>query len=203
MKTLYINFILNVSLIIVFTACKNEHSPTTLVTSSKDQLKTVKVDTVNEIEQIKNTEGVKPPILLKDTVSSSAIIQKERSKVKQETKPKKVIKKKRFAKIDFETYEYDFGKIEEGDTIDYKFKFKNVGDATLEIAKAKATCGCTQPSYPFLGINKNEEGFIGVRYISVGKSGPQEATITITSNAVNAEVELYLKGNVVPRKKKS
>ncbi len=79
-------------------------------------------------------------------------------------------------------------------------EFKNTGKKTLDIKSADATCGCTQPSYPFLGVDPGEEGIIGVRYISVGKSGPQEATITVKSNADMPTKKLKLTGIVNAKK---
>jgi len=136
------------------------------------------------------------------TSGSEAPIKKQKPKseeiTKEPTKPKSKLKKKKklYPKIEFENEVYDFGEITEGDTINYKFKFKNSGKSTLEIKSASATCGCTQPSYPFIGVDPGDEGTISVRYISVGKSGPQEATITVKSNADFPTKKLLLKGIV-------
>jgi len=127
----------------------------------------------------------------------------KKSNVKDQTsvKKKKTKKKKRYPKIEFDNEVYDFGEITEGDTINYNFNFKNTGKKTLDIKSTDATCGCTQPSFPFLGVEPGEKGTIGVRYISVGKSGPQEATITVKSNADYPTKKLLLKGIVNKRDK--
>jgi len=113
--------------------------------------------------------------------------------VKKKIKPK--------AQIEFENEFIDFGKIKEGDIIKQKFFFKNVGNAPLEILSAKGSCGCTQPSYPFVEILPGESGFIGVDYNSVGKWGDQKVNIRVSSNARNSEYILYLKGHVNSKEK--
>lgn len=79
--------------------------------------------------------------------------------------------------------------------------FSNEGNAPLVITNAKATCGCTQPSFPFVPIEAGETGFIGVRYVSVGKEGVQKPLITVTTNASKEPVTLMFNGTVkVPEK---
>jgi len=117
--------------------------------------------------------------------------------VKKPSQPKKL------PSIKFDLIRYDFGTIIEGDTVDYNFKFTNTGKASLEIDSAKVTCGCTQPSYPFMPIEVGENGFIGVRYISVGKDGDQEPLITVYTNASKEPTTLMLKGEVISERQDS
>lgn len=109
--------------------------------------------------------------------------------------------KAKAAKISFEKTTHNFGEITEGDVIKHKFKFTNTGNAELTIKSASASCGCTDPSYPFLGIAPGEDGFIGVTYYSVSKDGPQKPEVTIKTNASDHSFVLYLEGNVIPKKK--
>lgn len=133
------------------------------------------------------------------------------TQAKADPKPKPVPKpteaptpkaKPKTAAILFEITTYNFGEITEGDIINHKFKFKNTGNAELVIKSAFASCGCTDPSYPFLGIPPGEEGFIGVNYNSVSKDGPQKPEVIIKTNASDHAFVLYLEGNVVPKPKK-
>ena len=132
-------------------------------------------------------------------------IAKEKKPVNKESnKAKKIIQKPRAPRpkpqIEFEVIRHDFGTIIQGDTVLYNFNFVNKGKAPLEIESAKATCGCTQPSFPFIPIEPGEEGYIGVMYISVGKEGHQEPTITVTSNATKEPITLLMTGTVeVPK----
>ena len=98
--------------------------------------------------------------------------------------------------IKFETPTYRFDTINSGDIVNYEFKFSNSGDRPLEITKVNASCGCTTPSWPFLPFSKGESGSIKARFDSKGKSGKQETTITVNSNAENGEVKLKMLGFV-------
>ena len=41
--------------------------------------------------------------------------------------------------IEFTALEYDFGEVDQGDTVEHVFKFKNVGDADLVIDRVKSS----------------------------------------------------------------
>ena len=112
---------------------------------------------------------------------------------------KKPKKKKQYSSIYFEKDTHHFGTITEGDTVNIDFNFINKGKAPLEIKSANVTCGCTQPTYPFIEIPYKKSGIVDVQYISIGKSGPQEASVTIKTNGYNSPVVLYIKGHVTPK----
>lgn len=119
------------------------------------------------------------------------------------TKPKlpKVAKSKSGAKIEFDEMTMSFDTIQAGDIVNHSFYFTNTGTGPLVINQATATCGCTQPSYPFVPIEPNEKGHITVRYNSVNKAGNQKPTITVFSNA-GKEIQLTMEGYVVEKEKK-
>ncbi len=95
---------------------------------------------------------------------------------------------------------YDFGTINEGDIIEFSFRFKNTGNKPLEVSDAKASCGCTVPEKPTAPINPGEMGFIKVKFNSDRKPGEAHKSITVTSNAMPEFPELYLKGTVIGKK---
>jgi len=128
-------------------------------------------------------------------------IQKEVPKKKPKPKPKAKPKLVKRPAITFEEPVYDFGEITEGDIIKHKFAFKNTGNAELIIKSAKASCGCTDPSYPFIGIAPGETGHIGVTYNSVSKDGPQKPDITIKTNVDDTSLMIYLSGTVNAKEK--
>ncbi len=134
------------------------------------------------------------------TVDIEQPVQKTAAKAPKPQKrkrPAKATLKSKVPAIDFKLIRYDFGTIVQGDTVDYKFKFTNSGQAPLEIDSTKVTCGCTQPSYPFMPVEVGEEGYIGVRYVSIGKEGEQEPLISVYTNASKEPTALMMSGIVL------
>jgi hypothetical protein len=107
-------------------------------------------------------------------------------------KPKPIAK----ANIYFPDTLFNFGFINEGDSISYSFKFLNTGDGQLEIMDVQVTCGCTIPTYPLEPILPGRIGKVDVTYNSHGKFGKQLARIDILTNADPELTSLYLKGVV-------
>lgn len=95
---------------------------------------------------------------------------------------------------------YDFGTINEGDIVEFSFRFKNTGNKPLAVTDAKASCGCTVPEKPTAPIKPGEMGFIKVKFNSDRKPGEAYKSITVTSNAIPEFPELYLKGTVIGKK---
>ena len=100
------------------------------------------------------------------------------------------------ADFKFETLEYNYGTIKQGDKVNYTFNFVNTGKEPLIITNAQGSCGCTVPEWPKEPIKKGEAGKIHVTFNSAGKMGLQDKTITITSNAKTSPVVLHIKGNI-------
>src|SRR5690606_2671750 len=86
------------------------------------------------------------------------------------------------AGIEFDRYEHDFGKVDEGKTVETVFTFTNTGANDLIISDAKGSCGCTVPYFPKEPIKPGKTGEIKVSYDSKGKSGVQKKMVTITAN---------------------
>ena len=97
---------------------------------------------------------------------------------------------------------YDFGEMQQGESVTHEFILKNTGDAELIITAAKGSCGCTVPEWPKNPIVKGEEAAIKVTFNSAGKSGKQNKTVTLVSNAIPNTKVITINGNViVPQKK--
>ena len=92
---------------------------------------------------------------------------------------------------------YNFGKIKEGEIVEYNYRFKNTGNKPLIIEEAQASCGCTVPEKPDHPIKPGEMGFIKVKFNSDHRPGEAQKSITITSNANPEFPTLYLKGTVI------
>ncbi len=102
--------------------------------------------------------------------------------------------------IEFTDTEHDFGTIMEGEKVNRTFKFTNTGQEPLIISNAKATCGCTVPSWPRDPIAPGESSEIEVQFDSKnkGKVGGQiqSKRITITANTDPVNSYVTIKGTV-------
>ncbi|RYD74383.1 MAG: DUF1573 domain-containing protein [Sphingobacteriales bacterium] len=96
---------------------------------------------------------------------------------------------------------FDFGKVAEGETVEFSFRFKNTGAEPLIISNAAASCGCTVPEKPEAPIKPGETGFIKVKFNSEGRPGMAHKTVSVTSNASPVFPELLLKGEVIAKNK--
>ncbi|MEO7307337.1 MAG: DUF1573 domain-containing protein [Ferruginibacter sp.] len=96
---------------------------------------------------------------------------------------------------------YNYGKVTEGEKVEYNFRFKNTGSKPLVIVKASSSCGCTVPEKPEKPIMPGEIGFIKVVFDSKGKVGITNKAISVISNANPPFTELFLTGEVLPKEK--
>ncbi|MDH5597975.1 MAG: DUF1573 domain-containing protein [Cyclobacteriaceae bacterium] len=97
----------------------------------------------------------------------------------------------------FETTEHDFGTINQGDVVEYTFKFTNTGEAPLIIQSAVGSCGCTVPSWPKEPIPVGGSSEVTAKFDSKGKAGTQNKTITITANTWPKKTTLLVKSQVL------
>ena len=102
--------------------------------------------------------------------------------------------KEAFAKMTFTATTVDYGIISKGSEPTRTFNFKNTGNAPLLITDAKASCGCTVPTFPKDAIMPGESSTITVRY-DTNRIGVISKSITITSNA-GEPVVLKITGEV-------
>jgi len=100
----------------------------------------------------------------------------------------------------FDNDSHDFGKIQQGDKVNYKFNFTNTGKTPLIISSAVASCGCTTPDWPKGPIKPGEGGLINVTFNSMGKKGLQDKMITITANTNPPQNVVHLIGEVLEKK---
>jgi hypothetical protein len=100
---------------------------------------------------------------------------------------------------EFESRTYDFGKIEQGKPVKAVFKVKNTSMVPLLITKVSPTCGCTVANYTKEPIKPGETGTIESTY-DARAMGRFAKTIHVTTNSSEPRIDLYLKGEVVPKK---
>ncbi len=105
--------------------------------------------------------------------------------------------------ITFESIEYDFGEVDEGDIVTHVYKFTNTGNNPLVITRANGSCGCTVPSYPKIPIMPGESSEIQVNFNSQYRMGKQHKSITIHANTEPGITVLKLFGYVRPAEKEN
>ena len=99
--------------------------------------------------------------------------------------------------IRFEKTEHDLGKVLQGEKVGYNFIFTNVGDASLVILDASASCGCTVPRYSKKPIAPGEKGSVEVVFDSSGRMGQQSKTVTLKTNGKVKIVYLTIKAEII------
>lgn len=102
--------------------------------------------------------------------------------------------------ITFQESEFKFGDLEQGEKAEHVFTFKNTGSAPLVLSDVRTTCGCTASEWPKEPVAPGKSGQIKVTFNSAGKMGAQNKVVTIVSNAVNAQEQVKMIGNVVAKK---
>lgn len=108
--------------------------------------------------------------------------------------------KKGMPVIAFDKKAYEFGTINEGDKIDGSFTIYNKGKADLVITGARASCGCTVPSWPKDAIKPGDSAKLNFVFNSRGKRGKQNKSITLRTNTENIIEIIRLTGDVLPKK---
>jgi len=101
--------------------------------------------------------------------------------------------------IEFGTTEHDFGTVAEGQKVSYTYTVKNSGAAPLIIQNAQPSCGCTVPDWTKTPIPVGGTGFVKAEFDTHGKSGIQNKTITVTSNAWPKTTVIKFKAMVNPK----
>ena len=95
---------------------------------------------------------------------------------------------------------YDFGKVTDGEKVEFNYRFENIGKNPLIVTNVSASCGCTVPQKPEQPIKPGETGFIKVVFNSQGRVGTAHKEVTVISNAYPGFPILQLKGEVEAKK---
>ena len=101
-----------------------------------------------------------------------------------------------FTKALYSGYEYDFGKVKEGDTVIHVFKLKNMGKEPLMIYKAKGSCECINAFPSSESIMPDSTAVITVYFKTKGRNGAQTRTVSVITNTDPSEAILTFKGVV-------
>ena len=100
------------------------------------------------------------------------------------------------AEIKFEENLIDYGEIEYDSDGKRTFKFTNIGEAPLVFNRISSSCGCTVPKKPDQPIIPGESSVIEVEY-DTKRIGVFIKAISVSSNAINSNVVLRIKGKVL------
>ena len=100
------------------------------------------------------------------------------------------------AEIKFDENLIDYGEIEYNSDGKRTFKFTNIGEAPLVFNRISSSCGCTVPKKPEQPIKPGESAEIEVEY-DTKRIGVFIKAISVSSNAVNSNVVLRIKGGVL------
>ena len=98
--------------------------------------------------------------------------------------------------ITFEKTVHDYGTVTKGGDGQCEFKYKNNGVEPLILSNVVASCGCTVPEWPREPLLKGKTASIKVKY-DTNRIGPINKTITVSSNATTASIQLRITGNVI------
>jgi hypothetical protein len=105
-------------------------------------------------------------------------------------------------RIEFVKTDFDFGTIDEGQTVEYEFTFKNIGKKDLVIRRIKASCGCTTVEPADKVIKPSMSSSFKASLKTKGLSGRNAKSITVISNdPVTPTVVLRISGIVNSVKK--
>lgn len=101
------------------------------------------------------------------------------------------------AGVDWRQTTYDYGAFtEDGGSVSCEFLFVNNGPEPVSIVAARASCGCTTPSFTKTPVAVGDTGRVEVRYNPVGRPGRFSKTVTVSLSDA-AKQTLTVKGVVI------
>jgi len=86
-------------------------------------------------------------------------------------------------KVKFNNRSHNFGRVNRGEKLSYRFVFTNTGKGPLSIHGVHASCGCTIADFDSSKIYQQDEvGFIDVELDTTRFTGKLSKTVTVMSN---------------------
>lgn len=99
--------------------------------------------------------------------------------------------------IAVENLNYNFGKILQGDQVEYVFRFRNTGDQVLQVGNVRSSCGCTAALLSATRIAPGDMGELRTTFDSTRFKGGIHKTVTIdTNDPQQSQVSFALSGDV-------
>ena len=78
--------------------------------------------------------------------------------------------------------DFDFGELENTETVEHDYVIRNEGQLSLEILNVRPSCGCTAASPSQKLIAPGQEGTVHATFGLQNRSGYQDKSITVTCN---------------------
>ena len=101
-------------------------------------------------------------------------------------------------KAEYPVRVYDFGAFAEEDgDVTCRFPVVNTGDEPLAIISARATCGCTTPSFPRESIAPGDTAYVTVTYNPSYRPGKFSKYVHVETTATPPKMKLEIKGTVI------
>jgi hypothetical protein len=98
----------------------------------------------------------------------------------------------------FNTDNFDFGDIQQGDKKECTFELSNKGKRDLIIRNIRASCGCTTADPEKMVVPPGDKVPVKVQFDSSGKKGRQSKMVTvITNDPKNSTVTLRISSNIL------
>lgn len=91
----------------------------------------------------------------------------------------------------FDTLQYNFGHIHEGDSAVHDFTFINKSEIPLIISDVKTTCSCTASEYPKKPVAPGEKSFIRVVFDSKDKEGYYAKGVNLSTNQGEINIIIF------------
>jgi len=100
-------------------------------------------------------------------------------------------------KIQFAAPIFDFGKVKNGEIVNYTFVFTNSGDESLELTDVRPSCGCTTAGVYDRSVGPGKTGNIPIQFNSGNSVGTVGKTVIVICNdPVQTNIVLQIKGTV-------
>ncbi len=104
------------------------------------------------------------------------------------------------ARMVFESYTHDFGKIREADgDVSHVFRFRNSGTLPLVIQSVGVSCGCTYPEFSKEPVLPGGRGEMKITFDPTNRPGRFEKVISIACNDPRGNIRLTITGEVEGR----
>jgi ribosomal protein L30E len=103
--------------------------------------------------------------------------------------------------LEFKTSQYNFGKVNEGETVTGKIEFMNKGKSELKIVKLTPSCDCVKAEVSKSFLNPGEKAEITFEFDTTGRVGKMTRTVLVESNdPANVKQLVTLFINIVGKK---